>query len=165
MFFRKERISLVIMTLIAAFLFSIGCQQKQAEPVKKEEVATQQPAPSQPAVDTTKKVEEAKPVEPEVTVQGTWNGKLDINPATLKITAVDGNKFSGTINVKAREEVKQNVSGEINKEKLTFTMKDMIAARSAGTYSGTISKDFKTMSGTFFMKLDNVKVKFSFSKK
>ncbi|MCE1188550.1 MAG: hypothetical protein LWX56_05355 [Ignavibacteria bacterium] len=152
---------MLLSVLILSGLIISGCQKKQEQPVVKEE--TTQPAPAK--VDTAKKVEPAAKPEASIDLKGEWTGKMDISPATLTITKVDGNQFSGKIHIKQRDEIKQEVSGKFDKEKLTFTMKDMIHMRSAGTYAGSFDKEFKTMSGTFTLTVDNIKVKFSLKKK
>lgn len=163
MYFQTERKTLLSVLVLLGFFFVIGCQQKQAEPEKKAETVTQQPAAAQPAQDTVKKVEEVKAVVPDM--KGTWNGTLDGFNATLTVTEQKDKSFSGTVKVTMREAVSKSVKGEINLEKMTLSMRDSGAGRVGGNYSGEFSKDGKSVKGSFTYTETKGKAKFSFSKK
>jgi len=96
---------------------------------------------------------------------GTWSGTFDSRACTLKITKQDSTAFSGSITINYREVVNQSVSGTINVEKNTVSMKDQIHSRYMGTYSGKLSSDIKNMSGTFTITVDKKNLSFNLNKK
>jgi len=96
---------------------------------------------------------------------GTWMGKLDGRATTLVITKQDGNNFEGKITINYRTPINQEVKGSFSKETKTITMEDQIRSRVKGKYSGKISDDEKTYSGTFTTIVDKKSVKFSLVKK
>jgi hypothetical protein len=99
---------------------------------------------------------------PDIT--GVWKGKLDNHASTLRITEQDGLDFKGRINTKFRQEINQEVSGKLNPDNRTLTMKDMLHSRYEGTYSAKLSENMDSMKGTFIMQVDNSKLNFSYNK-
>jgi hypothetical protein len=154
--------SIVFAGILCLSLCLTGCQKKQEEPKPAD---TLQPA--QTNADTAKK--SATPVETAakktVSLIGSWKGELDSRTTTLKITEQKRNSFSGTIVINWREVVNQKVSGTVNPDTREVQMKDMLHARNAAKYSGKLSKDGKTFSGTYTQIVDNQKSTFSLSLK
>ncbi len=95
---------------------------------------------------------------------GTWTGKLDSRFTTLTITKQDGNKFEGKIQINYRTPIKQKVKGSFNAETKTITMADQLHSRYKGEYSGKLSDDGKTYSGTFTTNIDKKNYKFKLVK-
>ncbi|MCK9424853.1 MAG: hypothetical protein M0Q21_02315 [Ignavibacteriaceae bacterium] len=145
---------------VLTFSFFTGCEKKEApkETVKMPAETTPQPAVEQP------KVEEIKAV---LDLKGTYTGTLDSRATTLKITEqTDSNStFSGSITINYREVINQKISGKLDQEKMTVTMKDMLHSRYAGTYFAKLSEDGKKLSGTFTQTVDKTKSSFSLNKK
>ena len=96
---------------------------------------------------------------------GTWTGKLDSRFTTLTITKQDGNNFEGKITINYRNKVKQNVKGSFNAENKTIKMEDQLHSRYKGKYSGKLSDDGKTFSGTFTTNVDKKSYNFKLVKK
>ncbi|PIP79252.1 MAG: hypothetical protein COW85_01775, partial [Ignavibacteria bacterium CG22_combo_CG10-13_8_21_14_all_37_15] len=96
---------------------------------------------------------------------GIYTGKFDSRATTLKITEQTDSKFSGSITINYRETINQKISGELDQEKMTVTMKDMLHSRFAGTYSAKLSEDGKKLSGTFTQNVEKTKYSFSLNKK
>ena len=96
---------------------------------------------------------------------GTWTGKLDSRFTTLTITKQDGNNFEGKITINYRNKVKQNVKGSFNAETKTIKMEDQLHSRYKGKYSGKLSDDGKTYSGTFTTNVDKKSYNFKLVKK
>jgi hypothetical protein len=99
---------------------------------------------------------------PDVT--GVWRGELDDHASTLRITEQNGLTFKGRISTKFRQEINQEVSGELNPDERTVTMKDMLHSRYKGRYSAKLSEDMDSMKGTFTMEVDNSKLSFNYNK-
>jgi glucose/arabinose dehydrogenase len=164
---RKSSQFVLFYFVLAAFLLAslTGCQQKQEEPAKPAQ-QTEQPAVTQPAVDTAAPKAEVKP-EPVVEIpdlKGTWSGTMMGRSSTLKITSQSGAEFSGSITVNLREAIHQSVSGKVNPETGTISMRDTERNRNAGSYSGKLSADKTKFSGTFTQTVDRTTASFSFSK-
>ena len=96
---------------------------------------------------------------------GTWTGKLDSRFTTLIITKQDGNNFEGTITINYRTPVKQEVKGTYDSETKTIKMEDQLHSRYKGKYSGKLSDDGKSYSGTFTTNVDKKNFKFNLVKK
>ena len=96
---------------------------------------------------------------------GTWTGKLDSRFTTLTITKQDGNSFEGKIKINYRNPVKQEVKGTFNSETKTIKMEDQLHSRYKGKYSGKLSDDGKTYSGTFTTNIDKKSFNFKLVKK
>ncbi|MCB0743037.1 MAG: YtxH domain-containing protein [Ignavibacteriae bacterium] len=121
-------------------------------------------------VDSTKSVlgDAAKKVEDAVTSKaftGVWVGKLDSRLTTLTITGEEANKIDGKIVINYRDPLKQDVKGTYNPETKTLTMEDQLHSRYKGKYSGKISEDGKTYSGTFTTLVDKKSYNFNLVKK
>lgn len=146
---------------VFTFSFFIGCEKKEApkettETVKTPVETTPQPAAEQP------KVEEKKVI---LDLKGTYSGTLDSRATTLKITEQTDTTFTGSITINYREVINQKISGKLDQEKMTATMKDVLHSRFAGTYSAKISEDGKKLSGTFTQNVEKTKYSFSLTKK
>lgn len=155
----------VLTVLLFAFFLAACGDKKEDEPGSTPET------PEGEVVDTTEG-NEAEAIEdttmvPEVpeapNMVGTWTGKLDGRATTLVITEQTDTEISGKITVNYRHPVNQTISGSVNPEDLTFTMRDLEQARSAGTYSGSLSEDGLTMTGTFKLNRDGSTYPFSLS--
>lgn len=96
---------------------------------------------------------------------GVWTGKLDSRLATLTITKQDDNTFEGKIVVNYRKPLNQDVKGSCNSETKTITMADQLHSRTKGKYSGKLSDDGKTFSGTFTTLVDKKSYNFNLTKK
>lgn len=163
---RINKIYSITMFLTAlTFLFVIGCEKKtETNPEEKVETTIEKPVVETPV----EKIDSVKPEEPKIIVPdmlGTWSGTFDSRACTLKITKQDSTAFSGSITINYREVVNQSVSGTINVEKNTVSMKDQIHSRYMGTYSGKLSSDIKNMSGTFTITVDKKNLSFNLNKK
>jgi len=98
-------------------------------------------------------------------LKGTYSGTLDSRATTLKITEQTDTTFTGSITINYREVINQKISGKLDQEKMTATMKDVLHSRFAGTYSAKISEDGKKLSGTFTQNVEKTKYSFSLTKK
>lgn len=147
----------LLFTVLTFSLFT-GCEKKEApkETVKTPAEITPQPEAEQP------KVEEKKAV---LDLKGTYTGTLDSRATTLKITEQTDTTFSGSISINYREAINQKISGKLDQEKMSVTMKDILHSRFAGTYSAKLSEDGKKLSGTFTQNVDKTKTSFSLNKK
>ena len=96
---------------------------------------------------------------------GTWSGKFDIRTATMVITKQDGYDFEGKVTINLRTVINQEVKGTFDPETKKVTIKDQLRSKFKGVYSGTLSEDENTISGSFKTNLDNKNYNFSFSKK
>lgn len=155
--------------LISASFFVAGCQKKQDQPQQGQSQNNQQtPADTAKAPADTQSKPQAQ-TEPQKTqnvdLKGTWRGKFDQHATTLKITEMDGNNFKGTITINYREVINQQVSGTIDPATRKVTMKDLLHSRFAGKYSGKVSDNMNSLSGTFTMTLDGSKFQFNLAKK
>lgn len=152
-----------ILTFIMAItvLFVAGCEKKtETNPEEKVNTTIEKPV--------VEKVDSVKPEEPKIVIPdliGTWSGTFDSRACTLKITKQDSTTFSGSITISYREVVNQSVSGTLNVEKSTVSMRDLIHSRYQGTYSGKLSADMKNLSGTFTITVDKKNLSFSLNKK
>lgn len=163
---RMNKIYSITMFLTAlTFLFVIGCEKKtETNPEEKVETTIEKPIVETPV----EKVDSVKPEEPKIVIPdmlGTWSGTFDSRACTLKITKQDSTTFSGSITINYREVVNQSISGTINVEKNTVSMKDLIHSRYQGTYSGKLSSDMKNMAGTFTITVDKKNLSFNLNKK
>lgn len=163
---RINKIYSITMFLTAlTFLFVIGCEKKtETNPEEKVETTIEKPVVETPV----EKVDSVKPEAPKIVIPdmlGTWSGTFDSRACTLKITKQDSTAFSGSITINYREVVNQSVSGSINVEKNTVSMRDLIHSRYQGTYSGKLSADLKNLSGTFTITVDKKNLSFNLNKK
>lgn len=121
-------------------------------------------------VDSTKETvnDAAKKVEEVVNNKafvGVWVGKLDSRLTTLTITGEEGNDITGKIVINYKTPMNQEVKGAFNPEKKTLVMEDQLHSRFKGKYSGKISDDGKTYSGTFTTLVDKNSYSFNLVKK
>lgn len=157
-------LGLLLLLTVSTFSFFAGCEKKEA-PKQEEQAAESVKTPvdttTQPAVEQPK-VEEKKAV---LDLKGTYTGTFDSRATTLKITEQTETEFSGSVTINYREAINQKISGKLDQEKMTVTMKDMLHSRFAGTYSAKLSEDGKKLSGTFTQTVDKTKFPFSLNKK
>lgn len=158
----KNFAGIITLFLFAIILFAAGCgEQKKEEPKVEDEKKSEtieQPKAEEPTIVETPAV-----VIPDL--KGTWTGKFDSRATTLKITEQDSVSFKGTITINYREVINQQVSGKIDVEKNTLTMKDLLHSRYAGSYSASLSEDMSTLSGTFTQNVEKTKFTFNLKKK
>lgn len=171
-----RRSSMMVLVIVSLIISGCGkkAQENQNQPVdsakvtKPVDTAAVKETNKEKAVDTTaakveKKKEAEKPAAQE-TLKGTWSGKFEGHNATLSITSVNGNNFGGSMTIHYREVISQKVAGTFNPAKLSVSMKDQLHSKQMGTYSAKVSKDMKSMSGTFTTNLDKQQVSFSLTK-
>lgn len=153
---------LMLIVFIVSFAF-LGCEKKTEQTEQpKDEVQTEQTAP-----DTVSEIKEPI-VEEKITIpdiKGTWTGVFDKRATTLRITEQTDSSFSGKITIEYREVINQDVKGSFSPATLKMTMTDQLHSRYQGSYSGKLSKEINTYSGTFTMKLDGSKFSFNLNKK
>lgn len=153
---------LMLIVFIVSIAF-LGCEKKTEQTEQpKDEVQTEQTAP-----DTVSEIKEPI-VEEKITIpdiKGTWTGVFDKRATTLRITEQTDSSFSGKITIEYREVINQDVKGSFSPATLKMTMTDQLHSRYQGSYSGKLSKEINTYSGTFTMKLDGSKFSFNLNKK
>ena len=157
--------SIITLFLAIAILFAAGCGEQKKEEAQtddKPNTSMSDTAMSETSSDPSS-IEEPAVVIPDLI--GTWTGKFDGHTTTLKITEQDSVSFKGNIVINYRDVINQQVSGKFDIEKSTFTMKDMIKGRYAGSYRGKISDEYNILAGTFFLKADNKTVSFNLKRK
>lgn len=163
----KNFAGIITFVLFAFILFAAGCgEQKKEEPKVEDEIKSEtieQPKAEEPKAEEPTIVEKPAVVIPDI--KGTWTGKFDSRATTLKITEQDSVSFKGTITINYREVINQQVSGKIDVEKNTLTMKDLLHSRYAGSYSAVLSEDMSTLSGTFTQNVEKTKFTFNLKKK
>jgi hypothetical protein len=137
-----------------------GCKKEAEKPEEKPAQKTEMA--SQPA-ESTKVVEKPKIVYPDMV--GKWTGTIYNRSATFNITKQDSSVFKGDLTIFFRENINQQVSGNVDPNSLKITMKDLVHNKAMGKYNGKLSDDFKSMSGTFTMNIDGKNYSFNFSKK
>jgi len=96
---------------------------------------------------------------------GVWTGKLDSRLTTLTITKQDDNAFEGKIVVNYRKPLNQDIKGSCNSDTKTITMADQLHSRTKGKYTGKLSDDGKTFSGTFTTLVDKKSYNYNLTKK
>ncbi|MBK9098815.1 MAG: hypothetical protein IPM14_11985 [bacterium] len=153
---------LMLIVFIVSIAF-LGCEKKTEQTEQpKNEVQTDQTAP-----DAVPEIKEPL-VEEKITIpdiKGTWTGVFDKRATTLRITEQTDSSFSGKITIEYREVINQDVKGSFSPTTLKMTMTDQLHSRYQGSYSGKLSKEINTYSGTFTMKLDGSKFSFNLNKK
>lgn len=158
--------SFIKYSLFFAVVFTLtiflGCEKKTDQPEVKQETNLE---PEQlPEEETTEtEVEESAIFIPDL--KGTWTGKFDNRTTVLNINEQTDSTFSGKITISYRETINQEVSGTISPTTMKINMKDLLHSRYRGTYSGNLSEDGKTYSGSFTQDVDKSKFQFSLSKK
>lgn len=117
------------------------------------------------AAKLEKAAEKVEDVITEKPLVGVWQGKLDSRLTILTITSQEGNEISGKITINYRNPINQEVKGALNPETKALTMEDQLHSRFKGKYSGKLSADGKTYSGTFTTLVDKNSVSFNLVKK
>lgn len=148
---------LLIIAILSFTIAFIGCEKKTETPQEKPETTVE----SEPPVIEPEPVEEIIPevVIPEL--KGKWSGKFDSRSTVLNITNQTDSSFAGKITISYREVINQDVEGTISPSTMKMKMKDLLHSRYRGKYSGTLSEDGNTYSGTFTMDHDGTKFSFS----
>jgi hypothetical protein len=152
---------LFLLLVVGIFITNyLGCKKEAEKPVEKTTPQTQ--VTTAPA-ETTKVVEKPKVVYPDLT--GKWSGTLYNRTVSFNINKQDTTDFSGSLTIFFRDNINQQVSGKVDPSNLKIKMKDLVHNKAMGTYSGKLSEDSKTMSGTFTMNADKKAYTFNFVKK
>ncbi|GAB4144225.1 MAG: hypothetical protein Fur0015_12250 [Ignavibacteriales bacterium] len=154
----KKHAFLFVMLFTLAFYSCNSNKQesKESNDIKQEQVEVKP--------DTVATMAETEKVVESISLLGTWNGVFDQRKTTLKITNQNGNEFEGSITINYREVINQKVKGSFDSETKTFIMSDQLHSRYAGTYTGKISDDLNSLSGTFTQNVDKTKFSFNFKK-
>lgn len=169
---------LILLSVLFAFIL-VSCGEKE-EPPKNENIGTMKMDPSlksdeaqgvktekaktDDAAEETANAEEKVPEVKVPSVAGTWTGKFDSRDAVLRITEQKGDAIKGTIVIKYREPINQEVAGKVNGETMMVTMEDKLHSRYMGKYSGKLSADKSELAGTFTMNKDGKNLAFKFVK-
>jgi PBP1b-binding outer membrane lipoprotein LpoB len=167
----KSKIKSLSLFLIVSVLFFSGCSKKEEEskpvdPVKTQKETTDSVKTPSSTEDTVKaKPDSVTAVKKDISLLGTWQGKIATYAATLNIKSQTGNQFAGTIVVNYRNVATHSIVGSYNPETKSFSMTDNDETRSAGSYSGKISTNGRSISGKFTEKTaQKMTVNFSFNK-
>jgi hypothetical protein len=164
----NSKIRLLTILFVASTLFFVGCTKKE-KPVETPDTTKVVTDTTKEVVDTTALKDTAKvdstEAKKEISVVGTWQGKVANYTSTLRITNQNGNNFSGTIVVNYRNVATHSVIGSVNPETGAFSMSDNDQTRSAGNYNGSVAPNGRSISGSFTEKrAGGITVTFSFSK-
>jgi len=143
---------LLIICSVTIIFFTIGCEKTNQKTSDQE---------NQKNEETTEEL--PKIIIPDM--KGNWSGIFDGRSTTLTITEQDSTTFKGNITINYRNPVHQRISGTINPEDNTISMKDLLKSRFQGNYSGKLSEDENKFSGTFTMILDKARYDFSLDRK
>lgn len=151
-----------ILFVIASIFLIASCGKTE------EKTPEEQPPSNEPIQEEV--IPEEEPVEEPPTViipdmMGKWTGTFDKRSTVLNITEQTDSSFSGKISISYREAINQDVKGSFSPTSLKMSMKDQLHSRYRGKYSGKLSEDGKTFSGTFTMDVDGSKFSFNLNKK
>ena len=171
-----SKISFNIILFIISFSFLTYCgnrEEKQKAEANQKIVDSLRNAQKEQKEHNTQKQEQLKQDEIKKNKSavkageliGTYIGTFDKRTATLEITEQTGNTFKGKIQIDYGKVIYQQVSGKFNPKNKIITMKDFLQSRYAGSYSGKLSDDFKTYSGTFTITIDKTTFNFSLTRK
>jgi len=165
---------LIFTIILSSIIFLLSCdstKEKVEETAKNAGELVNEAAEkgTELADEAAKKAQEASEKLEKIVNQdfliGTWSGKFDIRTAIIEITKQDGNTFEGKATINLRQVINQEIKGEFDPETMTIKMEDQLRGKFKGVYSGKLSADKQTMSGTFTKNLDNKKYQFNFNKK
>jgi hypothetical protein len=164
----NSKIKLLAVLLVTSSLFFVGCTKKE-KPVETPDTTKVVADTTKQVADTTNMKDTSKvdstEAKKEVSILGTWQGKIANYTSTLRITNQNGNNFSGTVVVNYRNVATHSVVGSINPETGAFSMSDNDQTRSAGNYQGSISANGRSISGSFTEKrAGGITVTFNFNK-
>ncbi len=147
-----------IVLLFTSIIFFAGCERKAENAEQPGRDTTRvTPADSTTAdstADTTK----------VMNLMGTWNGILNERASTLSISDFKDNKIKGTVTIQSRGVITRTVEGTFVPETRAVRLSDVTRSRDMGRYSGTISEDGATLSGTFTQNADGRTSKFNYKK-
>lgn len=146
-----------IVLLFASIILCAGCEKKTQN--------TEQPVGDTvkttiPKTDTTAAADTTK----VMSLLGTWNGILNERVSTFRVTEFKDNKIKGAISVQSRGVITHEVAGTFVPETRAVRLSDVTRSRDMGRYSGTLSEDGKTLSGTFTQNADGRTSKFNYKK-
>ncbi|MCK6603720.1 MAG: hypothetical protein L6Q59_02380 [Ignavibacteriaceae bacterium] len=149
-----KKISLVLFLMLGLF---IGCGKKEKpEEPKKEPVKTETKADS-----VAKEPEMKLPA-----LEGTWAGGIGQYPVTLTLNAIKNDEeVTGKVVISFRNPVSYSVKGTYAYKTGQMTLTDADGIRSGGSFSGTVSEDGKTFSGTYTETVSKVSSAFNLTKK
>jgi hypothetical protein len=161
--FPKQIFTFVIL-LLGVVLFGCGDKTEKQNEMSADDISQDTISAVHPPSDGESEPDGEQNVTiPDIT--GTWTGTFDKRTTTLKITEQTDSSFSGKITINYREVINQEVKGTIHASSMMMTMADQLHSRYRGKYSGMLSEDGKTFSGTFTMDLDGTKFSYNLTKK
>ncbi|MBE2280022.1 MAG: hypothetical protein IAE91_06485 [Ignavibacteriaceae bacterium] len=151
----KNRIFVLLSVLTLSVVF-LGCPGKKDEP--KEPVETK---------DTTKVVEKPVVEEPKVVIPdfvGSYSGAVGNMAASMTVSKQDSITFTAVVTIASRTPVVQNMKGSYDPDKKTVKLTTQETFRYNGDFSGTLSEDGKSISGTYVQRADNASSVFKLTK-
>jgi hypothetical protein len=154
---------LVVLILLSISIFFLGCEKK----TDKIEQSKQQISNEQVTTDSSSITDE--PVgEKEIPIpdiKGTWTGTFDGKSTTLEIVEQTDSSFSGKISINYKQPLYQTVKGSFTPSTLKISMVDQLHSKFMGKYSGELSLNYDSFSGTFTKNRDGSKYSFNLNKK
>jgi len=157
---QKNLLKYFIVLLFSSIVFLGGCEKKTEDT---EKPAGDTLSPDTTLTDTTKT--DTTKVDTTITnLQGIWRGTLTERSTTFNIRDFSDNKIKGTISIQSRGVITKDVEGTFVPETRTVRLSDVTRSRDMGRYSGTISEDGTTLSGTFTTNADGRTSSFNFKK-
>jgi len=160
--FPKQIFTFVIL-LLGVVLFGCGDKTEKQNEMSADDISPDTISTLTPLTEERETEDEMMVSIPDV--KGTWTGTFDKRATSLKITEQTDSSFSGKITINYREVINQEVKGMVHPSSMKITMADQLHSRYRGKYSGTLSEDGKTFSGTFTMDLDGTKFSYNLTKK
>jgi len=109
-----------------------------------------------------KKTDEAEVTIPDL--KGNWSGTFDGKSAVLNITDQTDSSFSGKISISYRDPINQEVKGSFSPATSKITMTDQLQSRFQGIYTGSLSIENNSFSGSFTLNSDGSKYSFNLNK-
>jgi len=109
-----------------------------------------------------KKTDEAEVTIPDL--KGNWSGTFDGKSAVLNITDQTDSSFSGKISISYRDPINQEVKGSFSPATSKITMTDQLESRFQGIYTGSLSIENNSFSGSFTLNSDGSKYSFNLNK-
>jgi ABC-type oligopeptide transport system substrate-binding subunit len=157
---QKNFLKYFTVLLFSSIVFLAGCEKK-TEDTEKPVGDTLRPDTTQP--DTTK-ADTTKGDTTLSNIQGIWRGTLTERSTTFNISEFSDNKIKGTISIQSRGVITKQVEGTFVPETRTVRLSDITRSRDMGRYSGKLSEDGTTLSGTFTTNADGRTSSFNFKK-
>lgn len=153
---QKSFLKFFIVLLFTSLIVSTGCEKKTDE--------TAQPEKDTLQTDTAKVDTTIADTVKIINLAGTWQGILNERASTFRISEFKDNNIKGTITIKSRGTITREVAGTFNPETRTVRFSDQTRSRDMGRYSGTVSEDGTTITGTFTMNADGSTSKFNYKR-